>query len=226
MSDTFSDILPAEIPDYVSLFRKLFGMIDNTVRYEIFDVRHDIYPDSLNRDELYLITGSRAEAYGDSPWIKSLIEFIRKMYAEGMKIAGVCFGHQIIAQTLGGKVERAKQGWGTGVRTADITDPKALTFFPAKRISLFCNHHDQVTELPPRAVCFAKSDFCPVEGFYIDNQVLTFQGHPEHTAEYVRYLLLNHSDGEREDVKTAALASLTGKVDSSAAAQWIKSLVR
>jgi GMP synthase-like glutamine amidotransferase len=92
-------------------------------------------------------------------------------------------------------------------------------------MSLLYHHHDQVTELPSCAVCFAKSDFCPVEGLYIDDRVLTFQGHPEYTPEYNRYLLLNHAADEPEDVKTNALASLNRTTDSLAAARWISSLI-
>lgn len=223
LGDTFEDRLPADIPDYVFLFRKLFGMVDDTACYEVFDVQRGIYPASLNGNELYLIPGSRASAYDDTPWIKSLVEFIRKMYAENVKIAGVCFGHQIIAHALGGKVERAKQGLGAGVRTSRVIDPEALHFFPEKQMSFLYNHHDQVVELPPRATCFAQSDFCAIEGFYIDDKVLTFQGHPEYTHEYSRYLLLNHAAGEPEALKAAALTSLVRKTDSLAAAQWIKS---
>lgn len=224
LCDTFNDQLPEEIPGYVSLFRKLFGMFGSPVCYEIFDVRRNIYPAPLHRDELYLIPGSRASAYDDTPWVKSLIGFVRTMYAKNVKMAGVCFGHQIIAQALGGKVERAKQGWGTGVRTSGIIAPQALKFFPEGEMSLLYNHHDQVVELPPRSKCFAGSDFCRIEGFYIDDKVLTFQGHPEYTPEYSRYLLLNHSDGEPEELKATALDSLSRRTDSLAAAKWMKSL--
>jgi GMP synthase-like glutamine amidotransferase len=224
LCDTFDGQLPDEIPGYIFLFRQLFGKIDNAVCYEIFDVRQGIYPAALHSDELYLIPGSSAGAYDESPWIKSLIEFIREMYDANVKISGVCFGHQIIAQALGGRVERAKQGWGTGVRTSGIIDPKALKFFPEGQMNLLYNHHDQVVALPPRARCFARSEFCPVEGFYIDDRILTFQGHPEYTPEYNRYQLLNHSAGEPEEVKATALASLNRKVDSLAAAKWMLSI--
>ena len=223
LCDTFDDRLPEEIPGYVSMFRTLFGKFDPAVCYEVFDVRQNLYPESLHRDELYLIPGSRASAYDDTPWVKSLIGFIRKMYAENVKTAGICFGHQLIAQALGGKVERAKQGWGTGVRTSRIIDPEALKFFPGGQMNLLYNHYDQVTALPPRAKCFAQSDFCRIEGFYIDDRVLTFQGHPEYTPEYLRHLLLHHSSAEPEDVKTAALASLNLGIDSLSAAKWLKS---
>jgi GMP synthase-like glutamine amidotransferase len=221
LCDTFDGELPDDIPEYAFLLRQLFGKLNKHVRYEIFDVRANIYPTSLRGDELYLIPGSHASAYDDTPWVKLLITFIRTMYSEGVKMAGICFGHQIIAQALGGKVERAKRGWVPGVRTSEIIDPKALTFFTKGEMSLFYNHHDQVVTLPPQAKCFARSKFCPVEGFYIDDKVLTFQGHPEYTAEYNRYLLLNHAVNEPEEVKTMAFASLNRATDSLAAAKWI-----
>jgi GMP synthase-like glutamine amidotransferase len=224
LCDTFDGQLPENIPDYVFLLRQLFGKFDGNVSYEIFDVRDNIYPASLRSDELYLIPGSRACAYDNTQWVKTLIEFIRTMYSEGVKMAGICFGHQIIAQALGGRVERARQGWGTGVRSSEIIDPKALKFFSEGRMNLLYNHHDQVVELPPRAKCFARSEFCPVDGFYIDDNIVTFQGHPEYTPEYNRHLLVNHSTGEQEDVISKALASLNCKTDSSVAAKWIMEL--
>jgi GMP synthase-like glutamine amidotransferase len=224
LCDRFEGQLPEDIPDYVYLFRQLFGKLDTDVSYEIFDVRNNVYPASLRGDELYLIPGSRASAYDNTQWVKTLLEFIRAMYSEGVKMAGVCFGHQVIAQALGGRVEQARQGWGTGVRSSEIVDPKALKFFPEGQMNLQYNHHDQVVELPPRAKCFARSEFCPVEGFYIDDSIVTFQGHPEYTPEYSRYLLVNHSVGEPDDVITNALASLNSRTDHLAAAKWILSM--
>jgi GMP synthase-like glutamine amidotransferase len=224
LCDTFRDNLPTEIPEYVYLYRRLFGTSDDSLYYEVFDVQQGIYPSSIDGDGLYLISGSRANSYDDTRWIKSLVEFTRTMYTRKVKMAGICFGHQIIALALGGRVERAKQGWGIGVRTSEIIAAKALSFFPSRQMSLLYNHHDQVVELPPRAICFAQSDFCRIEGFYIDDNVLTFQGHPEYTSEYARHLLLNHSPDESNELKTVALATLNRPTDSLSAAKWMKSL--
>jgi GMP synthase-like glutamine amidotransferase len=221
LCDEFDGLLTTEILSYWSLFQSMFDRVNKTVRYEIFNVQQGIYPETLNRGELYLVPGSRAGAYDDTPWVKELTAFIRRMYAEGVKILGVCFGHQVIAQALGGKVIPAPQGWGAGIRTSKVIDAKALAYFPQKTMSLHYNHHDQVVQLPPGAVCFAQSDFCPIDGFYIGNQVLTFQGHPEYTIEYSRYLLLNDADNEPAEVVSKALASLDIPVDSQAAARWM-----
>jgi GMP synthase-like glutamine amidotransferase len=225
LCDTFPGLLPPDIPSYAGMFQQLFSSVDPDVQYEVFDVRQSAYPATLNDRELYLITGSNASAYDDTPWVARLREFIRLLYAKKMKIAGICFGHQIVAQALGGSVVRAAQGWGAGVRSSQVVDGKAAAYFPQGQMKLLYNHHDQVVALPPGAVRFATSEFCHNEGFYISNHVLTFQGHPEHTHEYNRYLLLYHAQDEPAQVRESALQSLTNATDHLAAAAWMLDMV-
>ena len=116
LCDTFPGLLPDYIPSYFSMFEKLFNNIDSTTTYKVFDIQKLDFPIQLNKDDLYLITGSNAGAYDDTPWVKQLIEFIKVLNSEKIRLTGICFGHQIIAQALGGKVVKAPVGWGTGVR--------------------------------------------------------------------------------------------------------------
>ncbi|KAA6330336.1 Carbamoyl-phosphate synthase small chain [termite gut metagenome] len=226
LCDSFPGLLPPDIPSYPSMFQRLFNSIETGIRYEIFDVRQNIYPETLSDKELYLIPGSTASAYDDIPWINKLQEFIRTLHGKKMKTIGICFGHQIIAQALGGRVMRAPQGWGTGIRSSAVVAPEAERYFPQKEMYLHYNHHDQVVELPPRAIRFATGDFCINEGFFVGDHILTFQGHPEYTREYNKYLLLHHAPDEPEEIKTKALKSLSNEADNLAAANFILDMIR
>jgi GMP synthase-like glutamine amidotransferase len=226
LCDTFPGLLPPEIPSYVSMLQQLFSAADPEAQYEVFDVRQGVYPATLRNGELYLITGSNASAYDATPWVAKLREFIRLLYAGKMKIAGICFGHQVVAQALGGNVARAAQGWGAGVRSSQVVDDSAAAYFPNRQMRLLYHHHDQVVTLPPDAVRFAASEFCPNEGFLIRNHVLTFQGHPEHTHDYNRYLLLYHAQDEPAQVRENALQSLTNATDHIAAAKWMLDMAK
>lgn len=224
--DSFTGQLPQYIPSYESMFFKLFDSISDLAEYTVYDVEKGELPETLPDGELYLITGSNASAYNHSiPWLKKLILFIRQAHSRQAKLAGICFGHQIIASALGGKVEQAPQGWSTGIRTSRINALEGLKYFPEGEMRLHYDHHDQITLLPAEAQCFATSDFCPYDGFTIGHHILTFQGHPEYSSRYSRYLLLNHSEFEPESVKKEALKSLdTQEAQGRQAARWIMDL--
>lgn len=72
------------------------------------------FPETANDAEGWLITGSKFGAYEDLPWISTLEDFIRNVYSKDIPIVGICFGHQVIAQALGGKVEKFDGGWSVG----------------------------------------------------------------------------------------------------------------
>ncbi len=227
LCDTFPGLLPEYIESYSSLFCNLFDSIRPDMEYMIHTVQNGEIPEIIRTDELYLITGSRAGAYDDTPWVKNLLSFICKAHKKQAKLIGICFGHQAIAQALGGKVEKSDKGWGTGIRSSKIVMPKALTYFTKGEMSLHYNHHDQVITLPKEATLFATSSFCPIEGFVVGEHILTFQGHPEYTSEYNRYTIQNNAKDEPDDIKEKALKSIdTLKTTEKEVAHWIIDLIK
>lgn len=208
LCDTFPGLLPESIPSHESMFFDLFRPINPDLTFDICRVLEGELPEQLETDTLYLIPGSNNAAYDDLPWIFTLQDWIRKAAVRKVPLVGICFGHQLIAQALGGCVERFPGGWGVGIREMGVLDADLLPYFPDRKMRLIVNHHDQVTRLPEGAIPIATSDFCRYEGFRIGHHILTFQGHPEFTVDYERHLILNHAENEDATVKQRALETL------------------
>lgn len=226
LCDTFQEYLPTGIASYSSMYINLFNAVNENLSYQVFDMRRQQFPSNHKQNEINLITGSSFGVHDNLPWVRGLISFIRYAHQKRIKFAGTCFGHQIIAEALGGKVERASNGWGAGVRTAQVVSPRALPHFPNGEFTLAYNHHDQVVELPAEAERFATSDFCENESFMIGDHILTFQGHPEYTTEFNRHLILNHSQKETEEARQKALSSMHDKAtDNSKVASLILNML-
>ncbi|MDO4165191.1 MAG: hypothetical protein Q4D56_12530 [Bacteroides sp.] len=223
LCDTFPGLLPVYIPSYVSMFTRMFDALSDDMEYQVYRAMDGELPDELAKgDEMYLITGCNLSAYDDIDWIKQLLAWVVKANEAQVKLVGICFGHQLIAQALGGRVERATQGWGTGIRELSVVDDEARIYFPEGKMRLLYNHHDQVVALPKDAELVATSDFCPVESFRIGRHILTFQGHPEYIPQYAVHLLENFADDEPLQVRQAALDSIRSmKHQGLQVAQWI-----
>lgn len=86
-----------------------------------FDVTNFQYP-TLDAIDAILITGSKANAFDDDPWIKRLVDFVKEVLAQDrVRIIGVCFGHQIVGRALGCRVGRCDKGWEVSVTAIDLT---------------------------------------------------------------------------------------------------------
>ena len=113
------------VPGYAELYRAMFAPHPQ-FQLEFIQVRHGEFPESIDDWDAFLITGSSAGIYDELDWITTLRELIERIAASGKPLIGICFGHQIIADTLGGKAVKSDKGWGVGVRKASITAETGL----------------------------------------------------------------------------------------------------
>ncbi|MEP2783972.1 MAG: type 1 glutamine amidotransferase [Pseudoruegeria sp.] len=180
-------ILDAQFSDYPTMTARWLAPLQ--AEFQIYSVLDGVLPLDPMACDLWVITGSKFGVYEPHPWIAPVEEFIRSVRSAGRKMIGICFGHQLIAQALGGIVRKSTKGWFLGVQDYGTSYwPDALGFKP-ERLTLQAYHQDQVDVIPADAKVIASSDFCPVGGLWIPGFAITFQGHPEFKNEYASALL-------------------------------------
>ena len=172
------DVLRPGLDDYDAMFADLLAA--EGFAFAAFDVERMVFPDGPEACDGWLITGSRHGAYEDHPFIPPLEAFVRACVAADRPVVGICFGHQIVAQALGGRVEKFAGGWSLGARTYH-TDAGPL------RLNAW--HQDQVVALPPGAEVLGRSDFCANAVLAYGRAAWTIQPHPEFSHEVVRGLV-------------------------------------
>ncbi|WP_428925985.1 type 1 glutamine amidotransferase [Marinibacterium sp. SX1] len=179
------DALLDETGDYDQLFVTLLGGHGFSFRtWAVVDGA--ALPDGPEAADGWLITGSRHGAYEDHPWIPPLEDFIRRIQASGRPLVGVCFGHQIIAQALGGKVEKFAGGWAVGRQVYDCD---------GRAVAINAWHQDQVTELPDGARVLGGNAFAPHAILGYGDTIWTCQPHPEFDSAFVEGLLTHRAPG-------------------------------
>lgn len=149
-----------------------------------YDVVDGDLPDSFAFDGCVL-TGSRASVYREEPWIGDLRAWVGDAVDHGVPFLGVCFGHQLLADALGGTVEPMDE-YEIGYRTVTHDGDSPLMDGVDEEFTVFTTHSDSVVELPTGAEQFAENDY-GVHGFRADD-VFAVQFHPEYdpsTAEMV-----------------------------------------
>lgn len=226
---------PEELSDvygkYSEMFVNFVGDDDKTFSFEIFTVVEDQFPESIDACDGYLITGSKFSAYEDLPWIHRLKSLIQEIHQAKLPMIGVCFGHQVIAEALGGKVEKFKGGWGVGIHQYTI-DQALPDVIPESQKTLTINafHQDQVSVLPEGAEPFASSEFCEYAGLVYGDKILTVQAHPEFTIPFTDALVSSdRADAVPADTRQTALNKLKAPdatLDSGVLSQMMQNFFR
>lgn len=202
-------------------FSKLIHLVRPDWPCTVFDTTQSKLPEGIDLFDGFLITGSPASVHDDEDWIAELSHFIKDIHDQNLPIFGACFGHQLIAKSLGGGVGRNPQGWVLGVADSNIVEPKDwMSKLPAK-FPLYAAHIEQVLSLPPGAEVVAISDGCPNAGYVLGETVYTTQYHPEMTSHFIEALVEHLSGDLNEDVIKKAKTSLSNIVEMAIFAESI-----
>lgn len=197
--------------DYPGMFADLLSGEGRS--FKSWAVLDGALPSSPQEADGWLITGSRFGVYEDHPWIGPLKDFICDVHDAGLPLVGICFGHQIMAEALGGRAEKFSGGWAIGGHEYALGD--------GTTVALNAFHQDQVTELPEGAEVIAGSDFCKYAALRYRGNTVSLQPHPEFAADYLSTLLTLRKDLFPPDV----FAKAEAVADSAASTPWAIALI-
>ncbi|MES0491900.1 MAG: hypothetical protein ABUK01_18030 [Leptospirales bacterium] len=210
---------------YPDMFVRLFAGTENNTDQQVelvpFDVRLNNYPRDLTVFDGFLTTGSSLSVYENLTWLYELKNFIRKLYKNGHKYFGVCFGHQLIAESLGGKVEKSSKGWMVGVNQTKIEKPQTWMTPEKSDCMVISCHQDQVVTLPPESEVIGYSLGCPYSMIKVGDHFIGIQGHPEFTKDYALPLIESRQDKIPIDTIEAAKLSFEISPDNTLLRTWI-----
>lgn len=199
--------------DFDTMFAELLE--GHGFTFSAYDVENMVFPAAPQECDGWLITGSKHGAYEDHPFIAPLERFIREAYDADVPLVGICFGHQIIAQALGGTVEKFDGGWSIGRRD--------YTLSSGGTVVLNAWHQDQVVSLPEGALRTGSSDFCANAMLTYGRKAFTVQPHPEFSNDLIRdYVDMRRGTGTYpDDMMAQAKTDACVPVESSRIADAI-----
>jgi GMP synthase (glutamine-hydrolysing) len=198
------DEIQATLGDYDAMFGRLLA--DSSLTFETYNVVDMAFPQSVTDCDGWLLTGSKHGAYEDHAFIPPLEDFIRAAFAADVPMVGICFGHQIIAQALGGKVEKYKDGWAVGRQTYD---------WQGEDVTLNAWHQDQVVTRPATAETVACNDFCENAALIYGRNAFTVQAHPEFGDQMIDGLATLRGPGVVPDPLLEAAHANLGKTNAN-----------
>lgn len=166
------------IGDYPAHFARLLD--GNGFDFTTWHVEAMDFPASIHDAQGWLITGSRHGVYEDHPFIPPLEQFIRDALSAAVPVVGICFGHQIMAQALGGRVEKFAGGWAVGAQDYD---------FDGECLTLNAWHQDQVITPPMGARVLARNAFCANAALAYGAHGFSVQAHPEFQDDFIQGLI-------------------------------------
>ena len=216
---------PEMVEDLIVAANLARGAELKSLEFTTYAVNRQQYPSHIDEVDAYIITGSKSSVYDQEPWIEELHRFVGTLHSNNKKTVGICFGHQIIASALGGKVEKANVGWGVGVKATNLTQVAADAGLNLgvgdTSLNLLYSHQDQVTVPAPGSTLLASTDICPVAMTSVGEHILSFQGHPEFSHDYAQALYRLREKNYPPATYQNAMTSLQEQEHGALVASWI-----
>lgn len=221
VTNTDQSAFAARHPRDAEKFTALLKGVRPDWQVTTFEVTENVFPASLKGFDGLLIGGSPASVNDDNHWIERLFKLIREAFAAEIPMMGICFGHQAIAQALGGTVGPNPGNFILGTTETTFTAQAPWMPADANKVTLASAHGEQVTALPQGAEVLGESSACPIAAYRIGSLVFATQHHPEMTPAFLAALVEEFAPKFPAEVGNRARASLVQAPEGPRFAEWI-----
>jgi GMP synthase-like glutamine amidotransferase len=199
---------------YTALLRQAEPELD----VKIYDVVNGDLPERAGECDAWIITGARYDAYSDEPWITALRDVVAELHEQQARLAGVCFGHQIVAHALGGEAGPAGE-WKAGPQEMTV-DP--TPWFDGGTVWLNAMHRDVARTLPPGAEPIATGTTAEYPAYLVGDTIFCVQDHPEFNRRYTAAIIDARRERMGADTADAAAKTVTEiDTDGDVVGRWI-----
>lgn len=216
----------AEFGNYPEMVISMLECVAKGWDFQIYQSHRSQLPLSSAECDAYVMTGSRHSVNDEFPWMRRLERFIQQLDQAEMKFVGICFGHQLMAKALGGRVAKSDKGWGIGAAVCRVHSVSEWMHPLRRDLNLIISHQDQVVELPERIRVLAGNDFCPNYMLLRGKHMLTVQGHPEFSKAYSRALMDSRKGFIAAGLIERARRSLSAEVHGLTMARWVANFLK
>ena len=181
---------------------------------DVYKLSEGMFPPAVSaRDWRYdgvVVSGSQTSVYDDHDWIHEATEWVRRAHAADVPILGICWGHQFLAQALGGRVVDVGE-YELGYREVRRVGEDSLLAGLPETFTSFETHSDRVAELPTGAATLARND-AGLQAFRAGS-AWGLQFHPEYDRQTAEWVI------ESKDLPEARIEQLLDRVTEQRVAE-------
>ena len=211
--------------DYRQMFPALFAQVAPDWEFEFYDVCNGHFPDDTSECDAYICTGSKNSVYDNEEWIVRLQAFVRELRDSGKVYVAICFGHQLLGESLAGKVQKSEVGWCVGIHSFEVLKTEKWMAPSLSVFNLLMMCQDQVLQLPTGSLLLARTEDCPNAMFQVGDNMLGIQAHPEFSKEYDQALMELRVERIGQEKVATGISSLQMTLNDLEVASWIRNFI-